>query len=81
MVAAITILSIIFAWILLRPVFEEARRAHLQHALNHYRDFQAFAVLKYHPAFREETELRELTIEELRREYNLSALYQELGGH
>jgi hypothetical protein len=61
------------------PMLREARLAHARNALEQFRDFQAYAVLRYHPAFSEDPELSQLSIVELRREYNLSALYDELG--
>ena len=79
MVIVIVALCLACGWWMLRPIFGAAQQLHTAHALEQYRNFQAFAVLKYHPAFQTDRELRALSIEDLRRDYNLTDLNNELG--
>ena len=78
MIAAITILHFAFLWyFLLGPALHEHHKRAERAAQEHFRNFQAFAILKYHPAAGKE--LRNLSVEELRRNYNVTAMYNELG--
>ena len=46
--------------------------------MERYRDFQAYAVRKYHPAFRDNPYLAQLSLREIRRKYNVSDAYHQL---
>lgn len=79
MLGFILTLSLITAWLSLRPLLIERDARRARRAADTYRSFQAFAVLKYHPAFRSDPELGSLSVQDVRRRFNLSELYNQLG--
>ena len=65
------------AWFaILRLAFIERAKQEWYTAEEQFRNFQAFAVLKFHRASK--TELRNLSIDDLRRNFNVSELYEDL---
>lgn len=63
---------------ILRPMLQ-VDSAHEQfEALDQFRNFQAYAVRKYHGGCKNHPRISQMSLRELRKSYNISAAYQDL---
>jgi hypothetical protein len=70
------------AGLLWRAAFRPAKSQSSEQArqeLERFRNFQAFAVLNFHPSVLNDPQLSKLSVRELRRHYNVTQAYEQLG--
>jgi hypothetical protein len=73
------VLILLFTWFMvLRPIARAQDERARYEFLERYRNFQAKAVRRYHPAFREDSNLAAMSIREIRREINLTDAYDQI---
>jgi hypothetical protein len=80
MVATVATLHILFlCYFLFGPALRFHQCRQEREAKEDFRNFQAYAVLRFHPAAKDE--LKNLSISELRRDYNVTEMYNEIGSY
>lgn len=72
-----TFLSLSFFGAVVPAIKEKARKDRLDD-LNTWRNFQAYAIKRYHPIFQDEEELKELTTSDIRKQFNTSGTYHQI---
>jgi hypothetical protein len=72
-------ITALLCWFLIwRPVLKAQDKAETIAFRETYRAFEAFAVLKYHPAVQASPRLSRLSVRDLRRHYNVTDAYNDI---
>ena len=78
MIITFTIAALLFWFFIWRPIVKAQDEAETVAFRERFREFEAFAVLKYHPVVRQSPSLSRLSMRELRRRYNVSDAYNSI---
>lgn len=79
MTILITLLVVTLSWLtVVRPWAVARRRRNLREFHRTFRRFKSFAVMKYHPAFRELPELKRLSLDDVNRLFDVDRAYDDL---
>jgi hypothetical protein len=76
---ALIIMTAVFWIITLKQTFKEKERMEYLKSMDEYRNFQAYAIKKYHPVFKNIHALSDLSIAQVREHFNVSVTYNEIG--
>jgi hypothetical protein len=76
---ALIIMTAIFWLITLIQSFKERARMEYLKSMDEYRNFQALAIKKYHPVFKNIHALSDLSVAQVREHFNITVTYNEIG--